>query len=61
MVHLKRKYQVARVIYREHLKNMLFSIGSGVPVGDWLPIIGKKFDKEKCDNMHLYIFWIQGT
>lgn len=54
VVHLKRKYQVARVIHREHLKNVLFD-WSGVAVGDWLPILGKKFDKEKWDNIRLYI------
>ena len=53
-VHLKRKYQVARVVNKENLKNILFD-WSGVTVGEWLPIVGKKFDQTKCDNMHLYI------
>lgn len=53
IVRLARKYQVAKVQHKEHTRNVL--IDWSLPLGDWFPVLGKKFDRDDYPKLNLYI------
>ncbi len=53
VVELKPKYQVMRVKYRDRMKTILFDYS--VPLRDWMPIVGKKYNLDRHKDIFLYI------